>query len=396
MITKYSKIIYKFFINPIIFIFIVIYGFLPLIGINFLWHDETAHFNLFASKDLYTIVTNYTLPNNHIFFTILQSLIPNPIVYNYPLTLRIIPFLILIATIIYLNYELKKKIAINSVILLNVILLIFFICVDFFQISYFARGYLLGSLLLIIGILNFKNIYVSSLAFSLSSYTIPTNFLFIFIYLILNSIHSKFNLKNIGILFLTTFLTILLYFPIIDQLKYVKNTIYHNPKFILLMIANSLSIYAILLSIIIILVYSFSKNKTLKLSILSSIIAIISFEILYQLNIIAAPFFRNFYFLLFTFYLFGILVILKTLKKKIAQYSFLLIINTMFTTQIISKKDILFQKNNEYDLYIMSRNIKPKHIKTGWYYEPSIYLFFKNYPYMPYLDDPYYYLINSN
>jgi hypothetical protein len=145
----------------------------PVIPFN---GDEAANYLEFSRFGPIYPIFHYELPNNHVFFTVLQSLLVPKVMLSFlpafPRFLNIIVTVCLFSFLFIFINHLSKK------IIFGLILLIACFFISPLVTPYFivARGYLLGLTLLLIGIyFMVKNKFlVSSVLFILSGWTVPT------------------------------------------------------------------------------------------------------------------------------------------------------------------------------------------------------------------------------
>lgn len=141
-----------------------------------LFIDEGQNFFL-SQKGALAVITSYQSPNNHVFFALLQTLLPDSLFYSNPLLLRLNNFIFVVLTLIILSYILNKYAKFS--LLLSACLAVGLLTVSpvHFQWLLLARGYVLGLLLVIGGCLSLvkeKNVILSALFFGLSIWTVPT------------------------------------------------------------------------------------------------------------------------------------------------------------------------------------------------------------------------------
>lgn len=179
------------------------------------WNDEVYSLKYFTFVPLSKTVTDYHVPNNHIFFNLLNNIYlkitGNHDIHelmNYPYILRLVPFIYSLGTLFYL-YITAKKFFNTITSLLSVIILL--TSLPFFNYFLQLRGYSLSMFFLMMMIYhswnlenNFtiKDFILLALASCLSVYTIPLNiyyvfsiFIFYFI-LLLNYRLKSFDKKN--------------------------------------------------------------------------------------------------------------------------------------------------------------------------------------------------------
>ena len=141
-----------------------------------LFVDEGDNFFL-SEKGPLTAITSYEKPNNHVFFTFIQSFLPDSLLYSNPLLLRINNFIFVVLTLIILTYILNKYAKFS--LILSACLAIGLLTISPVHVPWllFARGYVLGLLLVVGGCLSLvkeRNIILSALFFALSFWTVPT------------------------------------------------------------------------------------------------------------------------------------------------------------------------------------------------------------------------------
>jgi len=163
------------------------------ININLdLWFDEIYSLQTFALTPLINTVTNYIVPNNHIFFDLLLNLYLRILnitnitsILQTPYLIRILMLLICLIAIIYL-YRIGTILLNHSSSVLAVVLLV--TTIPFVNFSLQIRGYCLSITLLSILIYHtwrfemstdWKNGLMIVLAGTLALYTIPSNLYFI-------------------------------------------------------------------------------------------------------------------------------------------------------------------------------------------------------------------------
>jgi len=207
----------------ILLLFSVFFPTFPLNG------DEAWNYLGFSRFGPVYSATNYQLPNNHIFFTILQSLIvKKKILVYFPLEVRLLNCVVGAAVLSFLGYLgsnlLKKKMSVSLFLFVAVCSLFASPLVTPYLIV--ARGYLLGTLLLILGVyfLAVEKFYKGSVAFIFSVWTIPTFILALpIIYIICPFIFKKTEWKKICISGLAVPVGALtLYIPVVNQI--LENT----------------------------------------------------------------------------------------------------------------------------------------------------------------------------
>jgi len=159
-------------------ILIVLLGYIsiikPLIPIAY---DEAWNFTDLSRHGPLYAITRYPFPNNHVFFTVLQSIfIPTAILSYMPYMLRFVN-IVVCSVLLYLLYVFFNT-TLRQRILFSVFGLLSWFFVSPLVTPYFivGRGYILGSLLLFIGIylLAQKKYAYAILPITLSVWTVPT------------------------------------------------------------------------------------------------------------------------------------------------------------------------------------------------------------------------------
>ncbi len=141
-----------------------------------LFIDEGQNFFL-SQKGPLTVITSYENPNNHVLFTLIQSLLPDSLLYSNPLLLRTNNFIFVVLTLIILFYILNKYAKFSLILSACLAVSLLTVSPVHFRWLLFARGYVLGLLLVIGGCLSLvkeKNMILAALLFALSFWTIPT------------------------------------------------------------------------------------------------------------------------------------------------------------------------------------------------------------------------------
>jgi hypothetical protein len=227
-------------------VFILILGLIPfgywlLSYINIdLWYDEVYSLKNYVLKDWSVTTLEYTLPNNHIFFNLIQQSFTRVLNYRtmvevaeHAYLFRVFQGIVTVLIALYSYLILKKHLKLNYS---SFVIVLLFTCIPFLNFSLQLRGYNLSSLLLLMilyhvlellenGGRNQKIIIV--LATAALIYTIPSNFYFIAAGLVPIGIGWVINLKYKGAktrnyfyaaLFICVGLAIAfaLYYPILD------------------------------------------------------------------------------------------------------------------------------------------------------------------------------------
>ncbi|MEM6966526.1 MAG: glycosyltransferase family 39 protein [Bacteroidota bacterium] len=152
------------------------------------WNDEIYTLKNFVFVPISTTLTDYHIPNNHIFFNLLNNIFLKLIGIHHlhdlmenPILVRILPFTYALMTL-WLVYFFGKKFFSLSVGILSVIILL--TSVGFFNFGLQVRGYSLSMLLLmtmIYGSASYiradknKYLYLTAVAACLAFFTVPIN-----------------------------------------------------------------------------------------------------------------------------------------------------------------------------------------------------------------------------
>ena len=212
---------------------------------NDFWNDEIYTLKHFVFTDFYSTITDYHVPNNHIFFNLINSIYLKTIgieslsdLMDSPYVLRIIPFLYTSFTVIF-TYKIGRLLFDRRSALLAVTILIS--SIPFFNFALQIRGYGLSSLLFII--LSYRiflclkgqlscNLLLNALLSCLLIYTVPSNFYTVFCLLFFLSLHcllqfrdynsfkSFFTCKEVKLIYsilLGVILCLLFYIPIFSD-----------------------------------------------------------------------------------------------------------------------------------------------------------------------------------
>lgn len=325
-----------------------------------LTYDEVWNYSNIASKGTYYAITNYPAPNNHVFFSIIQSiLIGKNILQINPFLLRIGNILVIFLFILFLlkvfeYYQLNKKIYpfyIFSLIFSSQLVTTYFLI---------ARGYLLGTFLCLVGIFYWmvKERKIGLIFLALSAWTVPT-FCFIwpglFIY---KSIKNRKITSNLEDALLLSLMTLVFYLPVIKQLIINRDKWVTFPNINDFYVATFISsnnfknIYISITTLLVIAIFTFfNKNKKIKeinLILLSSIISYLGTISLFKIvNISNLPFSRNGIFIPF-FIILQMIFLIKSSGKKITKtvIYFFLLINTLIGVTDLYRY-ILYKNNYE-------------------------------------------------
>ena len=139
-------------------------------------YDEGFNYLFFGQRGLRFAVDNYTYPNNHILFTLLQTIIPRTLVDAEPLVLRIPNILISTSLLIVLTAEIRRRWT-------GVPMAVALVLAGPWSIIYFAvaRGYQLGTLLVAVALLISSRYSddawtppVAALIMALAAWAVPT------------------------------------------------------------------------------------------------------------------------------------------------------------------------------------------------------------------------------
>lgn len=192
-------------------------------------YDEGFNYLFFGQRGFRFTVDNYTYPNNHILFSLIQATIPRSLVDAEPLVLRIPNILISAGLLVVLTAEIRRRW--SSVPLALALVLAGPWSIIFFPV---ARGYQLGALL-VAGALLIAARYpdeswtppVAAVLMALAAWTVPT---FAFGAPILTALWAARRKWQASALYSTVFvvLAFLLYLPVFDQL-FSSSTAGRNP-----------------------------------------------------------------------------------------------------------------------------------------------------------------------
>lgn len=368
------------YLNLTLITFLLFYALAPLIGINFLWYDETWNFINLSSFGPEFVTTHYPAPNNHIFFTLLQSLIPRNTIYSYPLILRLIPLICLIL-FFYFSFKLLKKFSsLKNDLILWIVLIVFLTSEIFLRYTYFSRGYLLGSLMIVSGIYYFYkrvNFLIPSSLFALSVYTLPTNTIPISAFLLTLLFWRKFRLRSAYTILASGTISLYLYIPIYKEVllnsKISWNTLNH--EYLIYSLWEQSSLLLTLIIAVIIFLLPFFINKYFKIMVFSSILSVVIFEFLFYSKKIQLPFYRNFYYLLPLFLIPGLAMVYRMIQRNfLLQISSSIIITISLFYGLYMKN--IFTISEEFKIYNLSKRNIDLSIQAGAYFEPTVQLFF--------------------
>ncbi|HPD96346.1 MAG TPA: hypothetical protein PLA24_10700 [Tenuifilaceae bacterium] len=233
--------------NVFTFLIVIAYAALLLFRINTnLWNDEIYTLKNFVLVPISKTITDYHVPNNHIFFNLVNNIYLKVIgvssidfLLEHPFVIRVLPFIYSILLLVFILLIGKKFFnAKVSLLALGIVAT----TIPFFNFTLQVRGYGLSMLLLVIAFYSYLSYrkdkrwlfaVLVALSVMLSVYTLPSNLYIIagflvFIFLDFLGIIIKFRRKNFVeiyrfsqvqiVLFvaitLGTLLAILLYIPV--------------------------------------------------------------------------------------------------------------------------------------------------------------------------------------
>src|SRR5262249_16185728 len=112
--------------------------------------DESWNYHYVSRRGAFYALTTYELPNNHILFSALQSLLPDRLIVAWPPIIRLLNIIYGTVFLLLAQYLLKPNLgSVGATIGAAALVL----CNPLFTLYFFiARGYLLGSLLLLISL----------------------------------------------------------------------------------------------------------------------------------------------------------------------------------------------------------------------------------------------------
>lgn len=242
------KILPVHIVSAGIFLSLLFFGILyPFIPISY---DEAWNWTNVARYGPRYALTNYPAANNHVFFTVLESIFtPRFLLWYFPEITRLINVIAVAVffTCIWIVFsKLFKKKSIFWILLF--VFICFFVSPLVTPFFIIARGYVLGALFLFVGIytLSQRKYFLSSALFILSAWTVPTySYCLPLIYLCAFFLRNQKQTKRLilsGLLIPSVLL--LLYIPILSAV-FAQRKIWHTgpyTKFIL-NIFQSLSNY---------------------------------------------------------------------------------------------------------------------------------------------------------
>jgi len=169
---------YRFLYLAIFLLIIVFLGYISIVKpIIPLSYDEAWNFTDLSRHGPLYAITHYPFPNNHVFFTVLQSILTPTATLSYmPYALRLVN--VVVGSVFFcLIYAFFNK-TLNKSVRYCIFVLISCFLISPLVTPYFivGRGYVLGSLLLFIGIyfLSQKKYTYAIIPFALSVWTVPT------------------------------------------------------------------------------------------------------------------------------------------------------------------------------------------------------------------------------
>jgi len=195
----------------------------PVIPFN---GDEAANYLQFSRFGPIYPMFHYELPNNHVFFSSLQSLfVPRVALAFLPTFPRLLNITVAICLFLFLSIFVRR-LSKNVIAWLFLTLACYFISPLVTPYFIVARGYLLGLVLLITGIYFIvrNRFFISSILFILSGWTVPTYaYALPFIYLSAIYIYSSARKKVLLSGILAIFGLFVCYLPIIGQMLIQTN-----------------------------------------------------------------------------------------------------------------------------------------------------------------------------
>jgi len=182
-------------------------------------YDEGFNYLFFGDHGLRFTVENYTYPNNHILFSLVQAAIPRSLVYAEPLVLRIPNVFISAGLLVVLTAEFHRRW--SSVPMALALVLAGPWSIIFFPV---ARGYQLGALLVAAALLEASRFpdttwtpRLTGLLMALATWTVPT---FAFGAPVLTVLWAARRRWRAALAYSISFvfMSFLLYLPVLDQL----------------------------------------------------------------------------------------------------------------------------------------------------------------------------------
>lgn len=197
-------------------------GFLAVWQMSLNWphnYDEGFNYLFFGSRGFWFSIDNYTYPNNHIFFTLIQAAIPRSLVDAEPLVLRIPNLLISTGLLVVLTTERRRRW--TGVPLALALVLAGPWSIIFFPV---ARGYQLGALLTAIALFigsrdpaGPRAAPGAALLMALAAWSVPTFAYGAPVLVLMWALRRQWRAAAVySAVFATT--ALLLYLPVLDQL----------------------------------------------------------------------------------------------------------------------------------------------------------------------------------
>jgi hypothetical protein len=265
-----------------------------------LWIDEFYTIQRFSSKGLITAVTDYHVPNNHVFFSLLKSILPFGDSYE-PFQARFISYVAIIGTITTLIILFRReKVQIWGLFCCLFLFASTHVDSAMLRLLFQARGY--GLLLFLLALFIFfivaylknkskKKLIYASICAVLAIYTIPTVVIFIsFVFGLLFLLSERELKKEIFFCYTGTGLMVLsLYAPLLKQMLETMKTYssvwgkqYESPTAIFKTINNfsvieSIEIVYLFSVLVLILPFLLPKGIARKVSIIFSWSAALTF-----------------------------------------------------------------------------------------------------------------------
>lgn len=340
----------------------------PVIPLN---GDEAANYLQFSRFGPIYPIFHYEAPNNHVFFTILQSLlIPKQALQFLPIFPRILNVIVGGFFFLFLFFIIKKLFKENYILWIFITISCFFISPLVTPYFIVARGYLLGLTLLIMGIylLTNEKFYLSSILFILSGWTLPTYaYALPFVYTSALFVFPNSKKKLTLLAILTVLILLFCYLPILGQMLYLTSAGGYNSlweflsqtlssitNFSYIKFGNILNYGYILVFIIGILSYLRENgNKTPKKFITFLISAILSYIIIicalspFHVN---EPFLRNGLFIPAFVLIINLLVAVLTKNNILKLIIFILLFLNILTGAYIFISDFV-SPQSKYPLF---------------------------------------------
>lgn len=348
-------------------------------------YDEAYTYIIFAKPTLGTSIIDYTVPNNHILFSFIESIIIRIPYFDLTWRVRMPVVFFSILTWLIAFHFIKKYLSENAAFITIALSSVSAIIIQY---SFFARGYCLALFFFVIGFYMVTNIicegnrkrdwYVYAMSSILGLYTIPT---FAYVFVALNVILLYFNYKEIKKQFFydswIIVITLLLYMPILingglDMLignEFIKplergELLRRLPGFIKGIIVDlyGLPYYISFIFLFLLIFYAFLKKdkNTFALWIIFGLTPIIMILLQSVLG-----YFRTFVYYGFIFVFLGVL----TLRDKVKNLSHLKILVVLIIIQIIAS--VYFLSNADFRVWLYgeyAETISQILVKDGDYY----------------------------